>query len=215
MGLGLLLVCSVHPQPLTFEDDYYIAIFNKVTLMGDPNFTLVRLYKTNTELKVHNNIPKFCGYAQRIFTSLEQFRAAAPVEDPEISKDYTFHVFPIEVDQYIQRCGIPSVWGSQSFVGQKDTVLSLAGELIYFNEDGSVREVEVGAFQYTIDARGVCYHRCFARRPQLSGLRVEREIGAFLARCIDRRMMLCSSAWRKELQALLGQYAKETHENFV
>ncbi len=222
------------------DEGPYITIFEKVTPLGDANFNLIRLYKISTPTKFRRALPTSFTYNELVKKELsdlreeELLRPGAQIAHGRViidknNKEFFYKMFSDVVDNYVL------VNPGSACTSHKDeypAVWNVPGEIIYFNEAHIPCEVEVGCFQYVIDADGSCLSRTFVRHSRIrvvtdhhgitrvfstnyhyfDKLAVGKLIDDYLEQQHDA---IFSNPWLHEIQSLLTRYERTTGEAFI
>jgi hypothetical protein len=237
-GRGILV-----SAPVVLEDEKYVTIIDDKTLLGGSRFNVIRLYKVDVKPRFRKCVPTRLVYSKELDAALADVSLTADlrrlslgytkiVADRE-NKTYFYHTFSPEVDHYIfERLDLASTVRTPSLCN----VWSIPGEVIYFDDKTKEPcEVEVGAFQYTIDCDGLCSSRCFVRYGRcrlvvdhqeqvhvfwttyhhLDGMAVGDLISGFLDQQKSIGFDFFTKPWCKDIQYLLQRYARMTGIDFV
>lgn len=250
LSLGMLFLSffffgAIFSKPLIldYDESPYVTIFEKETLLGDANFNLIRLYKIATPAKFRRELPQSVMYALSVKYELRDLQKTT-LSCPEVlnahgriiidqnNKEYFYKMFSGVVDDY--------VWADPGFActskkGEIPVVWNVPGEIIYFNEDKVPCDVEVGCFQYAIDAHGFCVSRCFIRHLRMrivtdhrgeahcfttnyqhfDRLVIGRLIDEFLTQRQTADDVIFSNSWLKEINSALARYKRVVGESFL
>ncbi len=247
--LHFLVVASVifggnlFSAAFVWEDENYVTIFDTTTFLGDRNFNLIRLYKADVKPRFRKVIPSHFSYADDYEAMLLDFRLSAGIKQLSLgykkvvtdqsNKDYFYQAFSSAVDTYLfEQLAISS---TDRYQGEC-SVWSIPGEIIYFDEE--TKEpcmVEVGAFQYSIDADGLCstrffklygrsylvvgkeqeVHRCWKAYGYLDHTAVSDQIARFLAEQKTVGCAILSKAWCKEVAYCINRCDSESSVAFL
>lgn len=223
-------------KPVVMEDEQYVTIFDTKTPLGDCNFNVIRLYKVDVKPRFRKALPVRCVYSLEFLKDLDVLRiseevAALALDYKKIvtdkkNKPYFYKTFSLEVDKYLfERLAIAST--ERTALPEEPRVWSIPGEIIYFDDDTKTPcEVEVGAFQYTLDADGKCSARCFVRYGRcrivedhhgdvhhfwssyqhLDGTPVGNCLGCFLEQQKEFGYDIFSKLWDKGVRYLVQRY---------
>lgn len=232
-------ISNIWAEAIVIRDERYVTIIDNKTLLGDRNFNMIRLYMQGVKPRYRKNLPVTIQYTETLGEQLQVLQAQQDLLKSgryivacKDNKEYFYATFSTEVDHYLfEELELASTLRKQSATN----TWSIPGEIIYFDEYANPCEVEIGAFQYTIDEQNNCLDRTFTRNIRtrlvtsraniirkftdrshnLYRLAVERQIDSFLSEQVELGCDFFSNLWKKEITALLAEYKKKIGSDFV